>query len=133
MEPEALSELAAGAARDKKAEGVMLLDLRELTIMCDYFLICTARNTQHVKAVVEGVQERLEDAGRRARHIEGKSNARWVLMDYGDVIVHVFLPEERAFYDLERLWADARLTELAAVVEQARGVQHVDARTDASL
>lgn len=133
MEPEALSELAAGAARDKKAEDVMLLDLRELTIMCDYFLICTARNTQHVKAVAEGIEERLEAEGRRVRHLEGMAKARWVLMDYGDVIVHVFLPEERAFYDLERLWADARLTELVAVVDQVRGLQHVDARTDASI
>lgn len=133
MEPEALSELAAKAAQDKKAEDVMLLDLRELTVMCDYFLVCTARNTQHVKAVVEGIEERLEAEGRRVRHIEGKSAGRWVLMDYGDVIVHVFLPEERAFYDLERLWADARMTELAAVVDQVRGVQQVDARTDASI
>lgn len=123
MEPEALSELAASAAQDKKAEDIMLLDMRELTIMCDYFLICTARNTQHVKAVVEGIQERVEAAGRRVRHIEGMATARWVLMDYGDVIVHVFLPEERAFYDLERLWADARLTELAAVVGQVRSAQ----------
>ncbi len=133
MEPEELSQLAAKAAQDKKAEDVMLLDLRELTIMCDYFLVCTARNTQHVKAVVDGIEERLEEAGRRVRHIEGMASGRWVLMDYGDVIVHVFLPEERAFYDLERLWADARMTELAAVVGQVRGVQQVDARTDASI
>jgi len=112
--------LIAAAARDKKALDIVLLDLRPLTIVCDYFVICSARNGPHVKAVAEGIEERLKAAGRRPHHIEGLTSLSWVLMDYGDVVVHVFLPEERAFYDLERLWAEAETKQLEEVIGQAR-------------
>jgi ribosome-associated protein len=131
------SKLAASAALDKKADEIVLLDLRELTIVCDYFVICTARNTQHAKAVVEGIEERLKLDGRRPNHVEGRQNARWVLLDYGDVVVHVFMPEERAFYDLERLWVDAESTKLEDVLEQVRGTAaaagSIDAKSSRSL
>jgi ribosome-associated protein len=114
------TELAIAAAQDKKAVDVVLLDLRPLTIVCDYFLICSARNRPHAKAITEGIEERLKEAGRRPDHIEGLAGLNWVLMDYGDVVIHVFQPEERAFYDLERLWADAESKQLEEVVGQAR-------------
>jgi len=69
---------------------------------------------------VEGIEERLKEAGRRPDHIEGLASLNWVLMDYGDVVIHVFMPEERAFYDLERLWAEAESRQLEDVVGHAR-------------
>lgn len=120
MDALAWSELAASAAIDKKASDVILLDLRKLTIMCDYFVICSARNPIHTKAVVEGIEERLRESGRRPNHIEGMSAGTWVLMDYGDVVVHVFIPEEREYYNLERLWTDAEVTQLESVLVGAR-------------
>lgn len=120
MESIECSELIAAVAREKKALDIVLLDLRPLTIVCDYFVICSALNRQHVKAVAEGIEERLKVAGRRPDHIEGLTGLGWVLMDYGDVVVHVFLPEERAFYDLERLWADAETKQLEDVVSEVR-------------
>ena len=115
-----VSKLAATAALDKRATDVVVLDLRELTIVCDYFVIASARNTIHSKAVADGIAERLAEEGRRPRHIEGLPTATWVLMDYGDVVVHIFLPDERGYYDLERLWQDAKVEQIEAVVLDAR-------------
>lgn len=115
-----VSKLAAAAALDKRATDVVVLDLRELTIVCDYFVIASARNTIHSKAVADGIAERLAEEGRRPRHIEGLPTATWVLMDYGDVVVHIFLPEERGYYDLERLWQEAKVEQIEAVVLDAR-------------
>jgi len=120
LESAELSRLAAAGALDRKATDIVILDLRKLTIMCDYFVIGTARNSLHAKAVAEGIEEKLRDAGRRPGHIEGMYGAGWVLMDYGDVIVHVFLNSERNFYDLERLWADAKVEEIEDIVGEAR-------------
>lgn len=105
---------------DRRATDVLLLDLSKLTIVCDLFVIATSRNPIHSRAVVEGIEERLRDQGRRPLHIEGLAAGRWVLMDYGDVVVHVFLPEEREYYDLERLWADAKVQRLEEVVAGLR-------------
>lgn len=121
MDSTELSHLAAAAALDRKATDIVILDLRKLTILCDYFVIGTARNSLHAKAVAEGIEERLRASGRRPGHIEGMYGAGWVLMDYGDVIVHVFLESERFFYDLERLWADAKVEAIEDVVTEARG------------
>jgi ribosome-associated protein len=121
LEPTALGELAARTAIDKRATDVVILDLTKLTIVCDYFVIATARNSVHAKAVVEGIEEQSREVGRRPMHIEGAAAGRWVLMDYGDVVVHVFQKEDRAYYDLERLWADAKVKQLEEVVGGLRG------------
>jgi ribosome-associated protein len=115
-----LSELAARAAIDKRAADVVILDLTKLTIVCDFFVIATARNPIHSRAVVDGINERLRDEGRRPTHTEGLAAGKWVLMDYGDVVVHVFVQEERQYYDLERLWADAKVKQLEEVVADLR-------------
>ncbi len=99
---------AAEAAESKRAEGVVVLDLREQTLVTDYFIICTGTSRVQIRAIVDGVADAL--AGGDARAVrEGVEAAQWVLLDYGDVVVHVFGPEARAFYRLEKLWSDARV------------------------
>ncbi|MCS7163487.1 MAG: ribosome silencing factor [Thermodesulfovibrio sp.] len=92
---------------DKKAQDIQILELKDLTIITDYFVICSAESTTQVKALTEYLQESMGKEGYTPYGIEGFSYAHWVLMDYGDVIVHIFLEETRRYYDLERLWLDA--------------------------
>ena len=99
--------IAMDAALDKKGFNLSLLDVSSLTPICDYFLIVSASSTIQVKAIVDNIEEKLSEIGLTPYRIEGKNAARWVLMDYGDLVVHVFVEEEREFYDLERLWRAA--------------------------
>ncbi len=101
--------IAAHAAEEHKAEAVVVLDLRGLTLITDYFVICTGETTVQIRAIAEAVEEAMHAAGARLQHREGTEHARWVLLDYGDVVVHIFGPEERKYYRLERLWQDARV------------------------
>jgi ribosome-associated protein len=101
-----LAKKAAEIAISKKARDVLILDIRQLTSISDYFIICTGDVDMHVKAIVDEVEEKLKPEI-RPWHIEGYQNLRWVLMDYVDFIVHVFQEEVRNYYNLERLWADA--------------------------
>lgn len=104
--------VAAKAAADKKGQDVKLLDLRGLSPLTDYFVIASASNVQLTQAIAEHVEEAVEAAGGRLRHREGREAARWILLDFGDVVVHVFHSDEREFYSLERLWADAAVLPL---------------------
>jgi len=100
--------VAAVAAADKKAFTIDILKVAELTSIADYFLICSASSERQAMAVCDAIEERLrETLGVRPSLIEGKSSGRWILLDYGDFVVHVFLEESRKFYRLERLWGDA--------------------------
>jgi ribosome-associated protein len=99
---------AASAAADKKAKNIVILNIHELTPMADYFVICSANSGTQIDAIAQSVEERLESLGIVCKGIEGKDESRWVLMDFGDIIVHIFRPEEREFYNLERLWGDAK-------------------------
>ena len=100
--------VAAIAAADKKAFMIDVLKVAELTSIADYFLICSTSSERQAMAVCEAIEERLRDTlGVRPSLIEGKSSGRWILLDYGDFVVHVFLEESRKFYRLERLWGDA--------------------------
>lgn len=104
--------LAAAEAMDaKKAEDVVVLDLRRRTPIADYFVIASAETMVQIRAVSEGVEEALEEAGARLLGREGHARARWILLDFGPVVVHVFGPEARRLYSLERLWADAPIVE----------------------
>jgi ribosome-associated protein len=93
------------AADDKKANYVTALDLRGKTLIADFFIICSGTSNIHIRAVADGIIEALETQGIRQHRIEGYSEATWVLLDYGDVIVHIMSEEQRDFYGLERLWA----------------------------
>ena len=95
------------AALDKKALDVVVLDLRHTPAFTDFFVLCSGQNQRQVKAIVDAVEEALRASKVRPAHIEGYDRAEWVLMDYFNFIVHVFAPQTRAFYSLERLWGDA--------------------------
>ncbi len=99
--------IALEAAAEKKARDGIVLELKGLTTFTDYFVIVTGETDVHIRAVADAVEEALSKAGEHMHHIEGYEDARWVLLDYGDVIVHIFSPEAREFYALELLWGDA--------------------------
>jgi ribosome-associated protein len=103
---------AVRAALDKKASDVVLLDLRNTPAFTDYFVLCSGQNTRQVKAIADAIEEALRSAKVRPAHIEGYDRAGWILMDYFTFIVHVFTPQTRAFYSLERLWGDAERIEV---------------------
>ena len=104
--------LALEAASDKKALDPVLLDLRPVADFTDYFLITSGANTRQVQAIADEVLERLKRAGTPASRVEGYNAAEWVLIDYGDFVIHIFEDRARRFYDLERLWREARRIEL---------------------
>jgi ribosome-associated protein len=103
---------AVRAALDKKASDVVILDLRNTPAFTDFFVLCSGQSTRQVKAIVDGVEETLRAAKIRPAHVEGYDRAEWILMDYFTFIVHVFTPQTRAFYSLERLWGDAKRIEV---------------------
>jgi ribosome-associated protein len=98
---------AARAAASKLAADIVILDVRNLIVITDYFVIATGGTERQVRTIVEAVEKALRDAGERPIRREGESEGRWVLLDYVDTVVHVFAQEERSYYDLERLWRDA--------------------------
>jgi ribosome-associated protein len=103
-----LATVAARAAASKKAEGTVILEVGGLLAITDAFVITSGTNARQVRTIAEEVETRAKQAGRgRPLRVEGLDDARWVLLDYGDVVVHVFLDEARRYYDLERLWSDA--------------------------
>lgn len=110
---ETVARVAAQAAFDKKGEDVCVLDLTELSDVCDYFMIVSGSNTRLSDAIVDEIEEKVADAcGEHPFSIEGRDEKNWILMDYGSVVVHVFTPEAREFYRLEKLWGDAPQLEL---------------------
>lgn len=104
---------AVRAALDKKAADIVVLDLRATPAFTDFFILCSGQTTRQVKAIADGVEEALRAAKVRPAHVEGYDRAEWVLMDYFTFIVHVFTPQTRAFYSLERLWGDAERIEVS--------------------
>jgi len=105
---------AVDAARDKKALDITVLDLRKAGAFTDFFVICTGANARQVHAIADGIEQALKATGTRPAHVEGYQRAEWILVDYFDFIVHVFSPQARAFYGLERLWGEAVRIELPA-------------------
>ncbi|MGI5971362.1 MAG: ribosome silencing factor [Oscillospiraceae bacterium] len=100
------------ALNDKLANNVKVLETREITILADYFIICSANSTTHIKTLADAVEKKSRELGEPPRHIEGYRSGGWVLVDLGCLIVHIFLEDVRAFYDLERLWKDAKAVEM---------------------
>jgi ribosome-associated protein len=111
-----LAKKAAQFALTRKAHDVVVLDLRGLTSMADYFVICSADSDTHVRAVGDAVDEGMDSLGDRAWHKEGYRDGNWVLLDFVDVVVHVFHQETRQFYNLEKLWGDAPTEQIEDVV-----------------
>ena len=105
-------ERAIQAAEDKKAFDLTVLDLRKAGGFTDYFVICSATNVRQVRAIADAVVDALREQGLKPAHVEGHDRSEWVLLDYFDFVVHVFAPETRMFYGLERLWGNAEPVEL---------------------
>ncbi len=103
-----MTRLAYQALDEKKAEDIKVLEIGDITIIADYFIIANGTNSSQVQALVDNVQDVLGKNGYEPKRIEGIRSTNWVLMDYGDVIVHVFSKEDRLFYDLERIWRDGK-------------------------
>ncbi len=107
-----IAKLAATAANEKKAIDTIILDISELSLIADYFVICSGNSETQVKAIANEIKESMDKNEVNIRGIVGLSHARWVLIDLGDVVIHVFHKDDRAFYNLERLWADAPRVDL---------------------
>jgi ribosome-associated protein len=104
-------KIALKAVGSKKASDVTILDISEIASFANYFLICTGDSSRQIQAIADEVEAKLKENGYRPNHIEGYRNAEWVLLDYIDLVVHIFSKSARAFYDLERLWRDAKKVE----------------------
>jgi ribosome-associated protein len=104
---EDLARLVIKAAEEKKAENLLVLDIRNLSVIADYFIICHGNNERQVQAIVREIRDQVHKNGFSVRGIEGADEGRWVLVDLEDVVIHVFHREDREFYNLERLWKDA--------------------------
>lgn len=102
------AKIAYQALEDKKGEDVKIIDISEISPIADYFIIADGANQNQLQAMCDAVEEKLYQAGCKLRQTEGNRNSTWILMDYGDIIVHVFSKEDRLFYDLERIWTDGK-------------------------
>lgn len=103
-----IARLAIEALEDKKAEDIKIIDISELSVIADYFIIAGGSNRSQIQALSDNVEEKLGRAGHPQKQVEGYDTANWILMDFGDVIVHVFDRENRLLYDLERIWRDGK-------------------------
>lgn len=105
-----LAQIACEALEEKKANDLKIIDISEISVLADYFIIASGSNRNQVQAMVDSVQEDLfKKAGAEAKQIEGYQTGNWILLDYSDIIVHVFDEENRLFYDLERIWRDGKV------------------------
>ena len=96
------------ALEDKKGEDIVMIDISQVSVLADYFVICSAGNDSQIQALVDNVDEKMHENGYQIRQQEGRNSGTWVLLDYGDVIVHIFDRENRQFYNLERIWNDGK-------------------------
>ena len=104
---------AYAALSDKKGEDIRIIDIRNVSFMADYFIIESGSNANQVQAMVDNVEEEIGKMGCACRQVEGYQSANWILMDYGDIIVHVFDRDNRLFYDLERIWRDGKTLDVS--------------------
>ena len=113
-----MARIAYEALSEKKGEDIKVIDIHTVSVIADYFVIASGTNSNQVQAIVDNVEEQLGRAGFEAKQIEGNRNSSWILMDYGDVIVHIFDEENRLFYDLERIWRDGKVLEMDEFLEK---------------
>lgn len=112
-----LAKAAAGFAYEKKAADIIGIDLEGKSPMTDYFLICSGANKPQIKAICDNIDDKMAELGLNPDHIEGYQDAKWILMDYGTIIVHIFDVESREYFNLERLWGDAPAVRFSAADE----------------
>ena len=107
MNGKELLQVAVKAADDKRAEEILILDMKGISLISDYFVICHGNSDKQVQAIAREMKEKVEESGATVRKMEGFDEARWVLVDMGDVVAHIFHKDDRSYYKLERLWGDA--------------------------
>ncbi len=117
MTAKEMARIAVEALEDKKANDVRIIDIEKISTIADYFIIAGGTNRNQVQAMSDEVEEKLGRAGTVPKHIEGYASANWILMDYGDIVIHIFDEENRLFYDLERIWRDGKSIEKEALAE----------------
>jgi ribosome-associated protein len=110
-------KIALNAADDKKAHDLIVLDISEIASFASYFLLCTGDSSRQIQTIADEVEQRLRAFGIRPSHVEGYRNAEWILMDYMDLVVHIFSKNARAYYDLERLWRDAKKLDVEVLLQ----------------
>lgn len=128
-----LVRTAAAAASDKLADNIIAFDVSEQLVITDAFVLCSAPNDRQVKSIVDAVEERLRNVGAKPVRREGERDGRWVLMDYGEIVVHVQHEEERLFYALERLWCDCPVIALPKSVTSGQGASSVAGSTGSGV
>lgn len=111
VKPESIMSMVVDAAEDKKAMNVVALNLEGLSLVTDYFVICHGNSETQVQAIATEIKKRADESGVTVRGIEGVNTARWILVDLGDVVAHVFHRDDREYYNIERLWSDAKVVE----------------------
>lgn len=114
-----MAKAACHALSEKKAEDLRVIDISEISPLADYFIIATGANNNQLQAMVDAVDEALTKAGHTVRQIEGNRNSSWILMDYSDIIVHIFSKEDRLFYNLEKIWTDGKRIEADELLKDA--------------
>ena len=112
-----MARLVIEALEDKKAEDIKIIDISEVSVLADYFIIAGGNNHSQIQALSNNVEEKLGRAGHQVKQIEGYDTANWILMDFGDVIVHIFDKENRLLYDLERIWRDGKVVDRDTFLE----------------
>lgn len=135
MDSEKKLELVTAVAEEMKARDITVLDVRGQTIVADFFVIASGTSITHIQSIAEGIQDRLREQARERAKPEGGALSYWVVLDYSDVIVHIFNDETREFYDLERLWSDAKVTKItnesAEEADSNRDEEQAEARAEA--
>jgi ribosome-associated protein len=118
MSERALLDMAVKAADDKRAEDIVVLNMKGISLISDYFLICHGNSDKQVQAIAREMKEKSEELGYTVNRMEGFDEARWILVDLGDVVAHIFHKDERSYYNLERLWGDAPSVDVQSVLGQ---------------
>lgn len=113
MTSKELTKLAVAALEDRKAEDVTVIDISEISPIADYFIIANGTNQNQLQAMRDAADEAIIQSRRKVQQIEGNQSSTWILMDYGDIIIHIFSKEDRLFYDLERTWRDGKVVDVS--------------------
>ena len=120
MEAFDILKIAANALNAKKARELNAVKVADLTVLAEYFLMCTATSSTHVRALADEVEEKLNESGVTPHHIEGKTTG-WIVLDYGSVIIHVFSRDQREFYALDKMWSDGEQVNLDGILTESEG------------
>lgn len=113
MTSKELVKIAVSGLEDKKAKDIRIIDISNVSVMADYFIIASGTNRNQVQALADNVEEKLHDVNIHPRQIEGYQTANWILMDFNDIIVHIFNEEDRLFYNLEKIWLDGKAVDIS--------------------